>query len=264
MGQRTKYAPGVFCWVDLMAKNAEEAQNFYTELMGWDAITQDTEGGPLYVIYQKDGKQLCGMGEMMPEMLASGMPAVWNSYVCVDDAGAVAAKATELGGTVVMPVMDVMTAGRMAGLQDPQGAYFFIWQPNEHIGAELVNESYTWGWNELMTKDADGSRQFYGDLFGWTFDEGAENGYQVIKHPEAGGGMNGGLLPMTPEMGDHPPCWCVYFSVDNLSATLEKLKSLGGTVAVPPMKVDVGEFSVVADPQGGHFNLIQLSVPADD
>ena len=32
-----------------------------------------------------------------------------------------------------------MTAGRMAVIQDPQGAYFLVWEPRDHIGAGLVN-----------------------------------------------------------------------------------------------------------------------------
>ena len=40
-----------------------------------------------------------------------------------------------------MPAMDVMDAGRMAIFADPPGAVIGLWQPNQHMGAQLVNET---------------------------------------------------------------------------------------------------------------------------
>ena len=40
-----------------------------------------------------------------------------------------AAKAKELGATVMMEPFDVLDAGRMAVIQDPTGAVFCVWQP---------------------------------------------------------------------------------------------------------------------------------------
>ena len=65
------------------------------------------------------------------------------------------------------PPFDVFTSGRMAVCQDPQGAFFMIWQPNEHIGAALVNSSGSLTWNDLITPDVAEAAKFYCDLFGW-------------------------------------------------------------------------------------------------
>ena len=71
----------------------------------------------------------------------------------VEDVDASVARAKELGGQVIVEPMDVMTAGRMAVLMDPEGAVFALWQPGEHIGAGIVNEFNTLTWNELRTRD---------------------------------------------------------------------------------------------------------------
>jgi hypothetical protein len=53
----------------------------------------------------------------------SDVPPHWDVTFSVDDADAIAAKATELGGKVIMPPMDVPWA-RMTVIADPQGATF--------------------------------------------------------------------------------------------------------------------------------------------
>ena len=84
------------------------------------------------------------------------MPPLWNSYVSVDSADAVAERASELGATVHAPPFDVMSVGRMAVIQDPQGAFFMLWEPREHVGAALVNAPGALVWNELQSPDLDG------------------------------------------------------------------------------------------------------------
>ena len=52
-----------------------------------------------------------------------GIPAHWSVTFAVDDADAIAAKATELGGKVVVPPFDAPWV-RMTVVTDPQGATF--------------------------------------------------------------------------------------------------------------------------------------------
>ena len=59
------------------------------------------------------------------------------------------------------------SAGRMAVFADPSGAVFMAWKPNLMIGAELVGEPATLVWNELVTDDIEGSREFYAKALGW-------------------------------------------------------------------------------------------------
>ena len=89
------------------------------------------------------------------------------TYVNVDSADDTATKVAANGGTVFMPPMDVMDAGRMAVFADPVGAVIGLWQPNQHTGAQVANEPGTYCWSELITTDLDASKAFYGAVFGW-------------------------------------------------------------------------------------------------
>ena len=66
---------------------------------------------------------------------------------------------------------DVGDSGRLAVLQDPQGALLSVWQPGEHFGAALVNAHGALCWNELLTSDLEASAAFYRALFGWDIAE---------------------------------------------------------------------------------------------
>ena len=144
---------------------------------------------------------------------------------------------------------DVMDAGRMAFIADPQGAVFAVWQPKRRIGARIINEPNAMCWNELMTSDVKGARKFYSGLFGWKLKVSPE--YTEV---QAGDRGVGGMM----QMHGVPPNWMPYFAVADADATTKKVKSAGGKIHKPPTDIpNVGRFSVVADPQGASFATIQ-------
>ena len=255
-----EYPDGVFCWVDLATTDAEGAKAFYGGLFGWEALDLETDLGPIYTMFQIDGKNVAAVSAMNPDMQAQGVPPHWSSYVKHSDVDAVAARVTEAGGTVMMPPMDVMDSGRMLFAQDPSGAAFGVWQPSNHIGAELVNIPNTLIWNELQTRDKDGSLAFYNTVFGWTHDSDP-NGYVMLK---ADGRTQAGMIQMDESWGPVPPNWSVYFMVTDVEAAVAKVGELGGNVMVPPTAAgELGRFAVVQDPQGGVFTVMQFSGPVD-
>src|SRR5947208_5384192 len=130
-----------------------------------------------------DGKWVGAISPQPQQQPEAGVPPAWNSYVTVTNVDETAAKAGELGSTVHAPPFDVMDAGRMAVIQDPQGAFFMLWQPNETRGAELVNEPGALCWNELASPDMDASAAFYRELFGWTIEpwEDSAQPYLIIQ-----------------------------------------------------------------------------------
>jgi len=256
----TSYPDGLFSWVDLSTTDVEGARAFYSGLFGWEPVGVETDLGPIYTMMQIEGKNVAGLGPMSPDMQAQGMPPIWTSYVKHSDADAVAAKAEAAGGTVVMPAMDVMEEGRMVLIQDPGGAVFGVWQPKNHIGAQLVNRPGALVWNELQTSDVEGSKTFYKAVFGW---ENAtdESGYVVLSND---GRMQAGMMAIDPSWGEVPPNWGVYFMVEDVEAAVAKAEELGGNVMVPPMAAgEMGRFSVLQDPQGGAFTVMQFNGPVD-
>jgi uncharacterized protein len=251
MGERSSYTPGTFCWVDLTTADQGGAKAFYTALFGWEAHDQPIGDGAVYSIMLVEGKQVGAISPQPAAQRGAGAPAAWNSYVAVTDADAVAARAAELGATLHAPPFDVFDAGRMAVIQDPQGAYFAVWQPNEHNGAQLVNAPGAFSWNELASPDVDGSAGFYGELFGWkiTAMEGMPMRYLVIANGER---SNGAITELTPPA---PPHWLVYFAVEDIDAGLATLAELGGSKIAGPIDIGIAKIAVVADPQGAVFAL---------
>jgi predicted enzyme related to lactoylglutathione lyase len=200
-----------------------------------------------------DSKPVAAISLQQQQQRDAGAPPAWNSYVTVEDADATLARAKELGASVHAEAFDVMEAGRMGVVQDPQGAWFLVWQPNQHIGAGLVNAPGALCWNELGSPDIEGSAKFYGDLLGWQSEpmEGFETPYHVVK--TAAGTNNGGIRPPMPP--GTTPFWLVYFATDDLDGSLAKVAELGGNVLVPNTDIGIARIAVAQDPQGAVFAL---------
>jgi predicted enzyme related to lactoylglutathione lyase len=254
MGERTQYTPGTFCWVELTTTDQDAAKSFYSALLGWEADDRPVgDGDYVYSMMQVGGKNVAAIALQPEQQREAGAPALWNSYVSVQDADATVERAKELGATVHAPAFDVMDVGRMAVIQDPQGAFFEIWQPKAHIGADLVNAPGALVWNELGTSDLEAASAFYGALFGWDIapsEMGGPEPYLTIKNGEAN---NGGIRPL-PGPGA-PPHWLVYFGVEDLDSSLAKLQELGGAVHAGPIDIQIAKIAVVGDPQGAVFAL---------
>jgi predicted enzyme related to lactoylglutathione lyase len=197
------------------------------------------------------GKPVAAIAPQPEQQRAAGVPAMWNSYVSVESADAGAEKAQGLGATVHAPPFDVMDVGRMAVIQDPQGAFFMLWQPRAHIGAALVNAPGAPVWNELRSPDLDGSSAFYGGLFGWTFERHAGTAMGVYLGIKNGGANAGGIAELAPP--GTPPHWLVYFGVEDVDEALAKVGELGGSTLLGATDIEIAKIAVAADPQGAAF-----------
>lgn len=249
-----RYDDGVPSWVDLGSPDLPKSREFYGALFGWNCPEGPPEAGG-YSVCDLGGKTVAGLGpQMNPDF-----PAMWMTYVNVDDAAATAAKVAPAGGTVLAGPMDVMDAGRMAILADPLGAVIGLWQPGQHTGAQVANEANTYGWSELITTDLDASKAFYAAVFGWgAADQGPPGGPPAYTEWKVADRSVGGMMLKNDNMpADMPPNWGIYFSVDDLDASLAKLKDLGGAVFMGPMEIEPGTFAVVADNVGAVFNILQ-------
>ncbi len=255
-----EYPDGLFNWVDLATTDTEGAKAFYAGLFGWQAEDLPTDVGVPYTMFKIDGYNVVGMSAMPPDMQKQGVPPMWSSYVKHSDVDAITAKAEAAGATIVMPPMDVMDAGRMMFAQDPTGATFGVWQPKNHIGAKLVNQANTLVWNELHTRDSKAAQAFYEAVFDWTVSRDP-SGYGMFAN---NGRTQAGMLTMDESFGEMPPNWGVYFLVEDVNAMSAKVKELGGNILVPVTAAgEVGNFSVVQDPQGGTFTIMEFSGPVD-
>lgn len=121
-------------------------------------------------------------------------------------------------------------------------------------------------WYELMTPDPAGAAAFYNAVVGWDipasgFDMPNGANYRLIGRPD--GGNAGGLLHMSQAMLDHgaQPLWVAYMHVEDMSAALEKVIALGGSVLMPEQDLPAGRMAMVADPFGAPFYLMDPVPP---
>lgn len=257
MPEFTSHDPGSPCWVDLMTTDVNGAISFYSGLFGWDTEDQlDDDGNRIYTLCQIDGKNVTGISGPMQGI--EHPMTVWNSYVTTSDANETALRATDAGGQVVLPPMQVMESGSMTAIMDPTGAVISAWQPNQHIGAELANEPNTWTWCELMTSDVDAAKDFYGQVFGWTYQ--ANEMPNGVTYTLVEGGDNGlaGLMGRPEGIPEQVPnFWGIYFVAEDVDKTVARAMELGGSEAYAAMDVPgVGRMAGILDPQGGQFSVM--------
>lgn len=248
MTEMTGYEHGVPSWVDMGSHDIPGALAFYGALFGWEGDDQGEQMGH-YTLLRKDGKLVAGIGAA-----SDPGPPRWTTYVNVDSSDDVVKRAEAAGAMVLMPPMDVGEAGRMAVLADPTGAAFAVWQPDQHRGAELVNEPGSLIWNELSTSDLDGAKRFYSEVFGWEW-----GGSPTYAEMQVGGRTVGGVMPRPEQLpAEVPDYWLVYFATADVDADTHKAVELGATLQAGPIDVpDTGRFTVLTDPQGAGFALFQ-------
>ncbi len=142
--------PGSLNFNNLDTRDLDGAQAFYGAVFGWELIHGYFWALPGYgdVLEQRNPGMRKGMAEMgAPERFEEVVASVrltpdaepqWGVTFAVDDADAVAAKAAELGGTVVVPPFDAPWV-RMTIVSDPQGAAFTASKfapENKDLGAQ--------------------------------------------------------------------------------------------------------------------------------
>ncbi len=113
------------------------------------------------------------------------------------------------------------------------------------------NASGTPCWFDMTVPDKKVAMDFYGSLFGWEFSDDYYNmclvrGKQVAAVVE-------------PWPGTEPPeqsNWTTYLAVNDLDATIDKIRSAGGRIDKETTDVmELGRMAIASDPTGGTFGL---------
>src|SRR3977135_3241013 len=108
---------------------------------------------------------------------------------------------------------------------------------------------------ELNSPEPEKAKAFYGKLFQWKLEDMPnsavpDGSYTVIK---VGEGTGGGIMKQVP---NGPAGWIPYVLVDDLRASTDKAKSLGGKIMKDITEVpDMGWFSIIQDPTGSILGL---------
>jgi uncharacterized protein len=229
---------GLFVWHEVGTTDLRAGEEFYAKVAGWKA--ESWSQNPSYKLFVAKRESKAGLYLITESFNTVTHPPSWLSYVGTPDIDATVRQAVELGGKVVVPAYNVPSVGRMAHLQDPQGALFAVSSQEERShfrDAQLGDFS----WHELLTTNMGTAFDFYAKLFGWekmeAMDMGPQGTYQIFG---TGGHQLGGMFNPGPLPGG--PLWIPYVMVADARRTAEIAKDLGATIAHGPSEVPGGDW----------------------
>jgi len=115
-------------------------------------------------------------------------------------------------------------------------------------------------WIDLAANDRAVAKKFYGELFGWTFEDvpaGPDMTYSIAKLGGLDVGALGDLMPEQKLQGI-PSHWMSYVAVTDADQAIAKAKSLGGKILAEAFDVmDVGRMGIFMDPDGAMLSVWQ-------
>lgn len=121
-------------------------------------------------------------------------------------------------------------------------------------------------WYELMTSDLEGAEAFYPKVVGWTTQEFPNQDMRYLVVNANGVGVGGMMtIPEDAKRMGAQPAWMGYIKASDVNGMTASLVKAGGQLHRPPEDIPgVGRFSIVADPQGAMFMLLQPTGPDQD
>ena len=248
--------PGKLIFVQLVTPDLEASKQFYAGLFGW--TFRDLQAGATrYAEAYLDGQPVAGL--IHKELPAGGQrqPA-WLSFFAVGDVDAARKTTLQNGGKVLFEPHNVPDRGRQAVFADPQGAVFAVLASGSGDPPDALAAPGAWIWVSLLASDPDADAAFYQKIFGYeVFELPSNPGVEhllLASDDYARASVNS--LP-----GNRPkahPHWLNYLRVEDADKMTAKVVALGGRVLVAT-HVDRhgGKISVVADPQGAPFGLLE-------
>lgn len=248
---------GTPIWYELISADADAAERFYGSVLGWSFERMPAGPDMDYRVASVGTSSVAGL---MQQPDGQEMPLRWLIYFGVEDVDQSVRAAEQAGASVHAPPTDIPEVGRFAFLADPQGALFYVMRgaSEESSRAFQCGDSVPQGhavWNELTAADPDAALSFYNSLLGLRREGGMPMGdlgeYSFI---HAGPDCIGAVMGEVP---NGRPGWLVYFSVDDIDATLDRVNEAGGRPLQGPDEIPGGVFSLIAeDNRGARFGLV--------
>ena len=119
---------GGFCWLDLAARDATRARQFYGAAFGW-TFTDESANGGRFTRLHAAGRPAGSLYQLRAALVEAGVPSHWTPYIRVADADAALHRTTRCGGRTLVAPFVVDGTARIALLEDAVGALIGLWQP---------------------------------------------------------------------------------------------------------------------------------------
>lgn len=238
------WRPGAFVWVDLVTEDVEAARRFYGGLFGWEFEPVDPEGD--YTLIRKDGVLMGGI--LFSDRLENRPESRWVPYLSVPDVDAAARTAGRLGGQVLRAPRDLPDRGRLAVVEDGDGAVLALLRAAGGDTPERELAVGRWMWAELWTGAPEGAIPFYEALGGWRHEEVGGTGGEPYVLFRQDDDYRGGMVRMPwPDVEAH---WVPYVLVEDPAAVAARVEGLGGRLLLSPGEVSHHGAAVMVDPSG--------------
>jgi len=256
--------PGKLIWADLFTEDIETSTEFYTSLFGWKAETIGS-GRESYTVFSMNGRPVAGM-IYRPAFKNATSRGIWLPYFSVENLQTSLQVATVHGGRVDVPAHDFPKRGQQAIIRDNQHALVGLMRSSHGDPDDYLAEYGGWIWAQLWVRDPEASIAFYGATLGFVESEGDPNNSNLYSHAFTTGGIYRASLDELPKsMPKVRPGWLIFIRVRNIGETLARVRALGGKVTLEPdPEVKDGELSIVEDPAGAGFVLLEYEPPAED
>ena len=219
---------------------------FYEALFGWEL-----KQVPEFTYWLVDTKAGSGINGGIGGTTEVHTDAYATFYVGSDDPEALMERAVDLGATVALPVTEtpMVTYGQF---RDPDGMIVgLVFTPELPEGTQVgptEGDGTPVDWFEVIGTDGHRTQRFYGDLFGWTLQEGFP-AYAMTDPTESG--IGGGL-----GAGGGQTWVTAYARVGDVAAALARANELGGKTVYGPNELSDGPTTgAFRDPAGNVFGV---------
>lgn len=115
-------------------------------------------------------------------------------------------------------------------------------------------------WVDLLTTDQNAAKSYYGQLFGWAFNDLPRSQGSAWSLATMNGDVVTAIAAQTPETAvqSRQPTWRTYLAVDDLDAAAAKVEATGGRLLMPPLDAtEAGRTAIALDPTGVTIGLRQ-------
>jgi hypothetical protein len=221
-------------------------------VFGWHFRDVKGAAEPYALIEGRGGKVGGMFRHERPAGARSG--ARWLALMAVGDPEKTAETVRAQGGEILLKPTRVPGRGKHAVFRDPEGAVFGV-LANE--GGDPADTAVVDGdvfWLDLFTHDAAKAAAFYASLGGYDIHVG-----DVAGRPRtllATEGIARAGIARLPSNADKPG-WLAYILVDDVTATLARVRDAGGRIVLAPRpELLDGNLAVIADPQGGVIGIV--------
>jgi uncharacterized protein len=121
------------------------------------------------------------------------------------------------------------------------------------------------GWVDLTVPDAEGLRDFYQAVVGFSASELDMGGYSdyCLNLPDSGESV-AGVCHARGGNADVPPVWLVYFTVENLDESVRQCTERGGRLRISVRTMGGhGRYCMIEDPAGAICALFEWAKPSE-